>query len=86
MNKEVVLGVCGLACSECPKYVEEKQSEEDCDGCSSEIQAELCPLPSCAEERGVDLCFKCGKFPCDKNYKGGPIVSALLDHWGGKEE
>lgn len=78
MEKEAVIGVCGLACSECPKF-----KADECFGCSPKIPADICPLPSCAKERGINLCFKCKEFPCKKNYKKGPIVSELLDYWKG---
>lgn len=76
MNKTKIIGVCGLACYKCPKF---KQNE--CKGCSPKIPEHLCPLPKCASKKGISFCFDCKKFPCDKNYKSGPIVSEYLDFW-----
>jgi len=71
MQKENKLGICGLACFKCPKYVSKK-----CSGCEPN---EFCPLPKCAEEKGVSLCFECKEFPCSLNYEKGPIVKETLD-------
>ena len=73
INNELKIGVCGLVCSKCPKY-----KIKECPGCQPN---EFCPLPACAKEKEVDCCFNCGDFPCEKNYKGGPIIKELLDHW-----
>jgi len=72
-KNELKIGVCGLVCEECPKYV-----KKECPGCRPN---EFCPLPECAKEKSVDLCFNCEEFPCKLNYEKGPIVSQLLDHW-----
>ncbi|MBL7156376.1 MAG: DUF3795 domain-containing protein [Candidatus Pacebacteria bacterium] len=76
MNQELKIGVCGIVCGKCPEYISNR-----CKGCSSKIPADICPLPTCAESKRIKICFNCFEFPCEKNYKGGPIVSALLDHW-----
>lgn len=70
---KIKIGVCGIICSKCPKYVSKK-----CQGCQPN---EFCPLPSCAKGKRLSCCFDCEEFPCQKNYKDGPIVQALLDHW-----
>ena len=72
-NKDQKIGVCGIACFKCPTFVAKK-----CPGCHPN---EFCPLPACSKEKGVDSCFECKDFPCKKNYKGGPIVRELLDHF-----
>jgi hypothetical protein len=72
-RSNIKIGVCGLLCEKCPKY-----KAEECPGCRPN---KFCPLPACAKEKGVDYCFDCEEFPCNKNYKGGPIVKELLDHW-----
>jgi len=76
MPEELKIGVCGIACAKCPQYTSGK-----CKGCSPEVPVDICPLPKCAEKKGVEFCFNCLEFPCEKNYKGGPIQSALLDYW-----
>lgn len=77
---EKKIGVCGLTCHKCVSF-----KSGECKGCSPKISVDICPLPSCAEGRGIKICFDCKKFPCDKNYKGGPIVPELLDYWRGGE-
>jgi hypothetical protein len=81
MNKEMKMGACGIACYKCPLYLKDK-----CKGCSIDIPEDICPLPKCAQEKGVNSCFECKEFPCDKNYKKGPIVHALLDYWKKEKE
>jgi hypothetical protein len=76
MAKELKIGVCGIVCGKCPEYINER-----CKGCSPKVPADICPLPKCADDKGMSCCFDCAEFPCEKNYKGGPIASELLDHW-----
>ncbi|MBW3003459.1 DUF3795 domain-containing protein [Candidatus Woesearchaeota archaeon] len=65
------IGVCGLACFKCTKYSE-------CGGCKPN---EFCPLPACATDKGLNLCFECKEFPCEKVYEKGPFVKELVDHF-----
>jgi len=74
MAEELKIGACGIACCKCPEF-------EKCGGCSIKVPDDVCPLPKCVDSKGIKLCFDCPEFPCEKNYKGGPIDSALLDHW-----
>jgi hypothetical protein len=38
-----------------------------CKGCrSGECAYPNCGVVSCYKERGVDFCFQCGEYPCDK--------------------
>jgi len=72
-------GVCGLSCEVCA-FLEHQQcicgSEIGCvagtDPRAKDIQAKFteklgqpCRVLSCAIDRGVDYCFRCGDFPCD---------------------
>ena len=77
MNGELKIGICGITCGKCPEYTAKR-----CPGCRPN---EICPLPACAKERGLDFCFQCKDFPCKLNYEKGPIVSELLDYWKGKK-
>lgn len=65
------IGVCGLVCDKCPAFASKK-----CPGCHPSPH---CPLPACAKKKKVKFCFECKDFPCEKNYKGGPLVKELLD-------
>ena len=78
MANNLKIGVCGIACFKCPKYI-----SKECPGCRPN---EFCPLPECAKNKGVNLCFECKDFPCKLNYEKGPIVKELLDFFKGKEE
>jgi len=71
MADDLRIGVCGIACFKCPKYI-----NKECPGCQPN---EFCPLPECAKNKGVGLCFECKDFPCKLNYEKGPIVKDLLD-------
>lgn len=71
--KQGKIGVCGVACCKCHKYI-----KKQCLGCQPN---EFCPLPKCAKEKGVEHCFDCKNFPCKLNYEKGPIVSEMLDYW-----
>lgn len=55
------------------KYPEFKQvlkyfTKAECDGCRKENCKLLksCKVKSCSEIKGVDFCFKCDEFPCNK--------------------
>lgn len=75
-EKKLKIGVCGIVCDKCPKYI-----KEECPGCRPN---EFCPLPVCAQNKNINLCFECKEFPCDLNYQKGPIVKELLDFFKGK--
>lgn len=76
-EQELKIGVCGLCCGKCPKYV-----AKECPGCRPN---EFCPLPACAESKKVSLCFECKEFPCNLNYEKGPIAKELLDFFKGEK-
>jgi len=76
-ENEPKIGVCGIVCEKCPKYI-----SKECSGCGPN---EICPLPACAENKNISLCFECDKFPCKLSYEKGPIVKELLDFFKGKE-
>lgn len=79
MNKgDSKIGVCGIACFKCPRFV-----RKACPGCRPN---EFCPLPECAQDKGVELCFECKEFPCKLSYEKGPIVKELLDFFKKEKE
>jgi hypothetical protein len=43
-----------------------------CSGCRGDH--DVCPLnctaKTCYKERGVDFCFQCGEYPCEKQFEG----------------
>lgn len=54
------ISTCGVVCEYCPRYRIKK-----CTGCNPNPH---CGMPDCAEERGVEFCFLCDEFPCDRHY------------------
>jgi len=54
-------------------------SKASCSGCRGDNV--LCPLDNCAaktcyKEKGVDFCFQCTEYPCEKQFSG-----RLRDRW-----
>lgn len=53
-------------------------SQASCSGCRGENV--LCPITcaakTCYKEKGVDFCFQCGEYPCEKQFSG-----RLRDRW-----
>ena len=60
MDKELI-AYCGVDCSVCPDYTEEK-----CPGCRrTEWKAgDECLPVACCREKGLDFCGQCSGFPC----------------------
>ncbi|MCL2199593.1 MAG: DUF3795 domain-containing protein [Defluviitaleaceae bacterium] len=53
------LGYCGFACVVC--------SFKDCPGCAKKIaDGDECAVGRCAAQKGVDGCYACPDYPCDK--------------------
>jgi len=67
----VKISVCGLVCERCPKFL-----KGHCSGCGPN---DFCPFPACAEEKGVEICFDCRDFPCEKHYKHKLFSEEWLD-------
>ena len=43
----------------------------DCPGCRNGVKTKCgitatCIIPSCSEGRGIDFCFECEEFPCER--------------------
>ena len=58
--KERGIGYCGLACVVC--------GYADCPGCVDKIVAgNDCAIGKCAVQKGVDGCYDCPDYPCDKD-------------------
>ncbi len=55
------------------KYPEFKEllahfSQANCKGCrQGDCKYPNCGVAQCFKSKGVDFCFQCGEFPCDKN-------------------
>jgi len=52
-----------------------------CGGCRSDARSVLCPAEcatlDCSRERGVDFCFECDGFPCDKLHPAADMADKL---------
>lgn len=78
MPDDLRIGVCGIVCGKCSKYV-----SGECPGCRPN---EVCPLPECAKNKNINLCFECKEFPCNLYYEKGPFVKELLNFFKEKKE
>ena len=54
------IGYCGLACVVC--------AYADCPGCVGKIaDGDDCAIGKCAVQKGVEGCYACPDYPCDKD-------------------
>ncbi len=74
-----IIGVCGIACFKCNKFI-----NNECKGCSPKITEDICPLPKCAKNKGMEFCFDCNEFPCKSHYNDGPFNKEVLDFHKGE--
>ncbi|HUW65281.1 MAG TPA: DUF3795 domain-containing protein [Spirochaetia bacterium] len=54
-------------------------TQASCSGCRGDnVQCPLttCSAKTCSKEKGVDFCFQCSEYPCDKQFSG-----RLRDRW-----
>lgn len=65
------LAVCGLACVLC--------REEDCPGCKAMGCSGGCDCDvyACAASKGLDGCYQCGDFPCERDMLKGTRIRAF---------
>ena len=71
---------CGLNCGLCPRYYTKGQSR--CPGCAGEGFSEVhppCGVLSCCQRKGIEYCFLCGEFPCEK-YDGADAADSFITH------
>jgi hypothetical protein len=56
------------------KVILEHLAEGECVGCrDGAVCFESCVALSCCKEKGIDFCFQCAEFPCDKNHFPGSL-------------
>jgi hypothetical protein len=47
----------------------------DCAGCrQGEVPLPFCAARTCHREQGVDFCFQCSEYPCDRNQYPGNLA------------
>lgn len=69
MNK---IGSCGLACLVC------SARENECQGCKPD-KAANCDIKACCLERGLEGCYDCDDYPCDKDMFNNIRVCAFIE-------
>lgn len=75
-RRDKLFSLCGLNCSLCPSFV-----QGNCPGCQEGSHcAVVCPFVPCSlEHGGIQYCFECGEYPCDK-YDGINEFDSLISH------
>ncbi|NYT01560.1 MAG: DUF3795 domain-containing protein [Methanosarcinales archaeon] len=76
------IGVCGIACEACPRMVR-GECPNGPSGCVARENG-MCKIATCAFLQGVDLCFRCPRFPCETT-KEGPISYGYCMFISGRE-
>ena len=66
--------MCGLNCALCPMY--HISEENHCTGCGGPGRPS-CATTRCGAARGVEYCFQCGDYPCEKCLEDGPYDSFI---------
>lgn len=55
-------------------------STGDCQGCrEGEGKNSPCNVRNCSQEKGIDFCFQCDEFPCNKHYLNQFVVKKWLE-------
>ena len=75
-----MFAACGLNCGLCPRYYTEGTSR--CPGCAGEGFSEVhpaCGVLSCCQRKGMEYCFECGEYPCEK-YDGAGTSDSFVSH------
>ena len=61
-RKDQYLSLCGLNCQLCPMHL-----DGFCPGCGGGAGNQSCAIARCSLERGgVEYCFQCGAYPCQR--------------------
>ena len=75
-----LFSACGLNCGLCPRYYTVGQSR--CPGCADEGFTDAhcsCGVLSCCQRKGLEYCFLCEEFPCEK-YEGADSSDSFITH------
>lgn len=75
-REDLLFSLCGLNCSLCPMFVTTR-----CEGCiEGSMCYNICDIAPCSiEHGGVDYCFECGEYPCEK-YDGVDQHDSIMVH------
>ena len=75
-----LFSACGLNCGLCPRYHTDGISK--CPGCAGEGFSAVhppCGVLSCSQRKGIEYCFLCDEFPCEK-YDGADAFDSFISH------
>ncbi len=74
-RKDLMFSLCGLNCALCTMKI-----DNYCPGCGGGAGNQGCSIARCSlEHDGIDYCFKCSEYPCDK-YKGIEEFDSFITH------
>lgn len=75
-REDLLFSLCGLNCSLCPMFVTKR-----CKGCiEGSMCYNICDIAPCSiEHGGVDYCFECDEYPCEK-YDGVDQHDSIMLH------
>ena len=75
-RENLLFSLCGLNCSLCPLFI-----RKECTGCiEGSMCYKLCTFAPCSiEHEGVEYCFECKEYPCDK-YEDVEKHDSLITH------
>lgn len=81
-------GACGVSCSLCPVSKHEKYRCFGCEWLNKMLKKARenkkgCMFWECAQDKKVECCFTCEKFPCEKHYDSEEAIytKQILDIW-----
>lgn len=75
-----LFSACGLNCGLCPRYQMDGASK--CPGCSGKdfsARHPACGVLSCSQRKGLEYCFQCDEYPCEK-YSGADQSDSFITH------
>lgn len=79
-RKNPLFSACGLNCGLCPRYHTVGTSK--CPGCAGEGFSDVhppCGVLSCCQRKGIEYCFLCDEYPCEK-YDGADLTDSFITH------
>lgn len=74
-REDLMFSLCGLNCALCTMKI-----DNYCPGCGGGAGNQGCAIDRCSlEHDGLDYCFKCSEYPCDK-YNGIEEFDSFITH------
>ena len=75
-----IFAACGLNCGLCPNFHIHTDGQFKCPGCGGEGFSEqhpACSILTCCERKGIEYCYDCDEFPCNKYDSWGDYDSFI---------